>query len=103
MAYLVQQDGKTLGPFSRQGLERAVATRELAPADLACDEYSGRWQSLSELLHAEPSEPKTIHNKFAQKRTIFSALGWGGILAIAYFFYRVARLMHTWVRLHPHI
>jgi len=102
MAYLVESGGKTLGPFSIDELPRRVEANELAPTDLACDEYHGRWMTLSELLSGDLPEPKTIHDTFAQKRTLFSAIGWGGTLAILYFFYRVARFMHTWVRLHPH-
>jgi hypothetical protein len=56
---------------------------------------------LSELLLADPVEPLTIPNTIANKRSSLSAIGWGGILGIAYFFYRIARLMHACARVHP--
>ena len=102
MAYLVESGGRTLGPFSKEELPRRVEARELAPTDLACDEYHGRWMTLAELLSDETAEIKTIPTTIGQPRTIFSAIGWGGLLAILYFFYRIGRFMHTWVRLHPH-
>lgn len=102
MAYLVESGGRTLGPFSLDELPDRVQAREFALTDLACDEYHGRWMPVDELLTHGPAEIKTIPNTLDQSRTILSAVGWTGLLAILYFFYRVGRLMHTWVRLHPH-
>ena len=42
MAYLVDHNGKTLGPFSREELPRRVGAQELALTYLARDEYHGR-------------------------------------------------------------
>ncbi len=102
MAYLVESGGRTLGPFSLDELPHRVKSAEFALTDLACDEYHGRWVPLEELIARGPAEVKTIPNTLGQPRTIFSAVGWTGLLAILYFFYRVGRFMHTWVRLHPH-
>lgn len=102
MAYLVDQDGKTLGPFSKDELPGRIEAGELAPTDLACDEYHGRWMPLSEIIHEDgPPEPKTIHDTFVRHRSITSVIGWGGMLAILYFFYRVTRLMYACA--HPHV
>lgn len=102
MAYLVEHDGTTLGPFSHDELPRRVSANEFALTDLACDEYHGRWMTLSEILHEDgPPEPKIIQDAFTHKRSITSVIGWGGILGILYFFYRVTRLMYACA--HPHI
>lgn len=101
MAYLVDHKGKILGHFSRDQLHERVAAQEIALTDLACDEYSGRWMPLAELLSDDCPEPKTIPDTLTHKRSMFSAIGWGGFLAIGYFFYRVARLMHACARFHP--
>ena len=42
MAYLVDHNGKTLGPFSREKLPRGVGAQELAFTYLAREEYHGR-------------------------------------------------------------
>ena len=102
MAYLVERDGKTLGPFSRDELPARVEAGEMALTDLACDEYHGRWMPLAEILHEDGPPPhKTIHDVFVHKRSIASVIGWGGILGILYFFYRVTRLMYACA--HPHV
>jgi len=102
MAYLVEHEGKTLGPFSRDELPRRIESGEMALTDLACDEYHGRWMPLAEILHEDGPPPhKTIHDAFTHKRSFTSVLGWGGILGILYFFYRVTRLMYACA--HPHV
>jgi hypothetical protein len=101
MGFMVEHNGKTLGPYSRDEVPRRVEAGDLALTDMACDEHAGHWMPLSELLLAEPVEPLTIANTIANKRSSLSAMGWGGILGIAYFFYRVARLMHACARVHP--
>ncbi|HUD54192.1 MAG TPA: hypothetical protein VMR02_03120 [Terracidiphilus sp.] len=60
MACLVDRNGKTLGPFTRKDVRERVAAEEIALTDMACDEYSGRWMPLSELLETEGQEPRTI-------------------------------------------
>jgi hypothetical protein len=42
MSYLVEHNGKTLGPFSREELPGRVESQELALTYLARDEYHGR-------------------------------------------------------------
>jgi hypothetical protein len=101
MAYLVDREGKTLGPFVRSELAAHVAAGEIAWTDMACDEYAGRWMPLAELLEHEEKEPLTIRNTIGSKRHPFSMIGWGSTLGIAYFFYRVARLMYACARFHP--
>ncbi|HEX3892584.1 MAG TPA: hypothetical protein VHW46_08430 [Terracidiphilus sp.] len=102
MAYLVDRDGRMLGPYSKDEIPHRVEAAEIALSDLACDEYHGRWMPLSELISDDLAEVKTIPNTLGHPRSMFSAIGWSGGLAILYFFYRVARFMHTWVKLHPH-
>ncbi|MGO9433973.1 MAG: hypothetical protein ACLPH3_11165 [Terracidiphilus sp.] len=103
MGFLVDRNGKTLGPYARDAVPGRVAAGEIALTDMACDEYAGHWMPLSELLSAEPVEPLTIPNSLSHKRSTFSAIGWGSLLGIAYFFYRIARLMHACARVHPHL
>jgi hypothetical protein len=81
MAYLVEHGGKTLGPFSRDELLQRLEEGVIARADLACDEYHGRWTPLGELLDAEPTEPRTIPPLPGHKRGTFSAIGWGAFSA----------------------
>jgi hypothetical protein len=102
MAYLVESGGRTLGPFHKDELPRRVEARELSPTDLACDEYHGRWMPLAELLSDESAEIKTIPNTLGQPRTMFSAIGWGGLIGIVYFFYRIGRIMYRFAHIHPH-
>jgi len=101
MAYLVDHNGKTLGPFTRKDVHERAAAQEIALTDMACDEYSGRWMPLSELLEAKGEEPRTSPHTVGSRRSAFSMIGWGSALGIAYFFYRIARLMHACARVHP--
>jgi len=101
MGFMVEHNGKTLGPYSRDEVPRRVEAGDLALTDMACDEHAGTGCRSPNCFWLNLSNRSRLRTRLPTSAAVFSAIGWGGILGIAYFFYRIARLMHACARVHP--
>jgi hypothetical protein len=111
MPYMVEHDGKVVGPFTLEELNERVKSNEIAATDLACDQYVGQWLPVLNLLTNKPAripaESKLndpllgSHNSssFSLPKGTFAGVG-GALLALAFFLWRAFRIMSMLGKLH---
>ena len=111
MAYMVEHDGKVVGPFTVEELNQRVQSKEIAPTDLACDQYVGQWLPVSNLITNKPAPVPAApqsHDPLLASRSsssfslptgTFAGIG-GALLALLFFLWRAFRIMNALARMH---
>src|ERR1700722_8656606 len=104
MPYMVEHNGQVLGPYSLAELNDSAAAGKIALSDLGCDQSSGHWVPVSQLLSIGSVPPsvaaanvKTAAPKF--NSGLFAGMG-GFLLTMAFLLWRVFRIMNAIARLH---
>lgn len=104
MPYMVEHLGQVLGPYSLAELKENAAAGKIALSDLGCDQHSGHWVPVSQLLSIGSAPPsvvaanvKATGPKF--KSGLFAGMG-GFLLTVAFLLWRVFRIMNAIARLH---
>ncbi len=106
MPYMVENNGKVVGPYSLAELSEAVAASTIALTDRGCDQSSGQWVPVAQLLSGRPASISSItsnqksHSGF--NTGMFAGMG-GFLVTVAYLLWRAFRLMNFFAHLHhPH-
>ena len=104
MPYMVEHDGRVLGPFSLEELGQQVATGRITPSDLGCDQGAGHWLPVAQIISVQPTAPppppvQTVASGSASQASLFK-LGFS-ILGSALVIWRILVFVHRLSHL-PH-
>jgi hypothetical protein len=104
MPYMVEHYGQVLGPYSLAELNDNSTAGRIALSDLACDQSSGQWVPVSQLLSIGSAPPSMVpaNVKTASPRFnsgLFAGMG-GFLLTLAFLLWRAFRIMSALARLH---
>ena len=110
MPYMVEHNGQVLGPYSLAELNQSAVANTISLSDLGCDQGTGHWVPVSQLLSigraAVSMVPTNQAASTSQKSSaprinsgMFAGMG-GFLVTLAYFLWRVFRIMSALARLH---
>ena len=104
MPYMVEHKGQVIGPYSLAELNDNAAAGKIALSDLACDQGSGHWVSVSQLLSIGSAPPSMVPANVKSASPKFNSglfAGMGGfLLTVAFLLWRAFRIMSALARLH---